>query len=347
MKKLKNIVVIFISVFIIAISIPKEEVQAATLPLKYNIDFARYNENTKSAEIQGWALSGNGIKSVVAVINGKSYTLSNTVRLDVYNAYPQYKNKNSGFSKSIPVTNRYYTKLEIRITEKNGKVTKISTSLNNLVKFKDKNLEKLVRSIIKEPTKVLYRTDVLKVTRLDLEYSNVTNLSGLENLTNLKYINLSACYVSDLSQLKGLTKLTELNLWLNNVKDITPIKGLINLQKLSMSQIHLKDISVIKNLTNLRYLCLAGNEIEDISAVGNLTKLETLILPGNKISDISPIENLINLQKLQLQDNIISDVSPLYGLSNLKELYIKDSNTQISNSDIQTLQYYLPECTIK
>ncbi|GFZ31749.1 hypothetical protein CSC2_22750 [Clostridium zeae] len=70
-------------------------------PPRMNIDSPQINTTyTGSFELRGWALNQSGIKAVQTFIDG-SYSRDTTIGLsrpDVYNAYPEYKNNNSGFS---------------------------------------------------------------------------------------------------------------------------------------------------------------------------------------------------------------------------------------------------------
>lgn len=147
MKNITKLILTMLTVFILTINIPQNVVQAATLPLKYCIDFVKYDNEAKTINVQGWALSGNGIKSVTAVVNGKTYTMNTTYRPDVYNAYKQYNNKNAGFNKSIPVSNGYNTMVEIRIVEKNGKVTKATRTTETIKNIKDVSDKEILQTI--------------------------------------------------------------------------------------------------------------------------------------------------------------------------------------------------------
>lgn len=133
MKKLSKLMITLLSILIFTLNISQNVVQASsTQPLNYYIDFARYNSTTKSVEIKGWALSGDNIQSITAVIDGKTYNMNSNYRPDVYNAFPQYNNKNCGFSNIIPITisNTITSRIYIKITEGNGKLTTIPVDTN-------------------------------------------------------------------------------------------------------------------------------------------------------------------------------------------------------------------------
>ncbi|MHC1681916.1 MAG: hypothetical protein AB6733_03040 [Clostridiaceae bacterium] len=98
---------------------------------KINVDNASYNTDTRNIDISGWTLSKAGIKKVETIIDNNTYTLDKLPRPDVYNSYPQYNDKNSGFTLSVPntkITGGYVNTL-IKVTENNGIVNKISNRI--------------------------------------------------------------------------------------------------------------------------------------------------------------------------------------------------------------------------
>jgi internalin A len=257
------------------------------------------------------------------------------------------------------------------------------------VTFADWGLEEAVRDSIGKPDGILYKSDVDKIIELDVTGKNILDLGGIENLTsletlnlksnkklnvdtisklnelpNLKYLDLSSTPVDDLSVLSGLihlqslklqmnckyngfanvdglkslTNLKELDLSDNIIDDVNGLKDLTNLEKLSLEDTGLKDISTLSGLTNLQYFNLNRNDIEDISSLSGLTDLQYLDLGRNPVSNISALSKLTNLQTLLLSKysasssihyDKISDISALSGLKNLTTLDL--SYNQVSD----------------
>ena len=84
---------------------------------------------------------------------------------------------------------------------------------STVITFPDKNLEQTIREEIQCPTGDILKDDVDKITKLqNAQDKHITNLSGIENLTNLTLLNLSNNQISNIEPLKGLTNLTNLNL---------------------------------------------------------------------------------------------------------------------------------------
>ena len=64
-----------------------------------------------------------------------------------------------------------------------------------------KVIEAAIRKSLKKPTGELTKADLEKVTKLDLWGNQLTNLKGLEKLTQLEYLDLG---VNQLTDEKGL-----------------------------------------------------------------------------------------------------------------------------------------------
>ncbi len=145
------------------------------------------------------------------------------------------------------------------------------------------------------------------------EQPGILNPTGLEHATQLRTLFLSSYFVSgnrlsDITPLQNLTNLTDLNLGSNNISDITPLRNLTNLTRLILQYNRISDITPLQNLTSLSHLSLIGNQINDVTPLENLTSLTTLYLGGNSISDLDPLRRL-KQQNLLLTIDI--DIGPL------------------------------------
>jgi len=193
----------------------------------------------------------------------------------------------------------------------------------------DPNLEAKIRQAIGRPTGTITYSDLEQLTYLNSESSSITDLTGLENCSNLTNVYLNSTQISDISPLAGLTNLQLLYLGFNQISDISSLAGLTNLQRLVLASNQISDISSLAGLTNLQRLELGSNQISDISPLSDLINLQWLNLTSNQISDISSLAGLTNLQLLYLGSTQISDISPLAGLTNLQWLHL--GSNQISD----------------
>ena len=161
-----------------------------------------------------------------------------------------------------------------------------------------------------------------------LDFSNVSDLTGIEYAVELTILNLAHNNITDISALSHLTKLASLSLDGNSISDIVALSNLSELEYLNLSGNKIADISALSNLKKLSNLRLGANQISDISALSGLS-ITWLILDSNQISDLSPLSEMVSLGELNVSGNQISDISALSNLTNLWWLFLH--NNEISD----------------
>ena len=170
---------------------------------------------------------------------------------------------------------------------------------------------------------------LINLRRLFLHNNPVSDISPLRGLKNLTELSITHTLVSDISPVKGLTNLTWLEADHTLVTDLSPVAGLINLERLEFANENLSDISPIAGLINLKRILCWGHAISDLSPLAGLTKLERIDFCGGDISDLTPLAGLTGLKELYLAGEEISDISPIAGLTGLTRLGLEDND--ISN----------------
>ena len=94
-----------------------------------------------------------------------------------------------------------------------------------------KFIEAAIRKAAKKPTGELTKADLEKVTMLNLGDNKLTDVKGLEKLTQLTHLYLSRNQLTDVP--KELENLTQLKtLWLKD-NQLTSVKGLEKLTQLT------------------------------------------------------------------------------------------------------------------
>jgi tetratricopeptide (TPR) repeat protein len=147
----------------------------------------------------------------------------------------------------------------------------------------------------------------------EISYNAMGTIRQLNDVRNFIYLaGLFIGYnnISDISPLAGLTNLKALTFYGNEISDISPLANLTNLEGLDLRYNHITDISPLAGLLNLTYLTLDHNGISDITPLSRLTNLELLDLSDNEISDISVLSGLSNLTMLWLLNNPVTDWAP-------------------------------------
>lgn len=83
--------------------------------------------------------------------------------------------------------------------------------------------------------------------------------------TNTLNLNFRSRNISDLSPLKELQNLKKLRLGFTNISNLTPLKELLNLQELYVHNTQVSDLSPLKELQNLRRFSAFETQVTDLS----------------------------------------------------------------------------------
>lgn len=118
---------------------------------------------------------------------------------------------------------------------------------NTVIIFQDKNLEQVIRTNINKPTGDILKGDVDSIRELSVRKKNISNISGVENFTNLIHLDLSYNQVNDIEPLKGMTNLSDLHLDSNQISNIEPLRALINLLGLELGANPIKDYAPVSS----------------------------------------------------------------------------------------------------
>ena len=196
-------------------------------------------------------------------------------------------------------------------------------SKDEVIKFPDKNLEKGIRAAIGKSEGDICKGDVEWLTDLRLPNSNISNLEGMQHLTNLRVLYLHINNIKDITPLKNLTEITHLSLFDNQIENITALENMTELKSLNLYSNKITNLKALTKATKLKEVWLHENKITDISGIENAKELTFLSLYMNKIKDIKPLSNLKSLEQLLLEYNEIVDVTPLKNLTNLNRLGLK------------------------
>lgn len=165
-----------------------------------------------------------------------------------------------------------------------------------------------------------------KVSKLNLYFSNIRDISFLEDFEDLTHLNLSNNRIDDISTLEKFKNLTHLYLDENHITDISALQLLTDLIVLCLRNNRVSNLSSLKRLKNLANLDLRNNRISDISPLSELENLVELSLGTNEITDISGLKNLNHLVELSLRHNQVTNISFLGNLKKLRKLFVQNNN---------------------
>ena len=143
--------------------------------------------------------------------------------------------------------------------------------------FTDDDLATVRRLHVKDawPGRVSEDYDLMLLARcvnlieLKLPDQHVPHLKWLTGLRHLTKLDLSSNFIlADLSPLEGLVKLQYLDLRGNNIADITPLQGLVQLKAVNLGENRIVDLKPLVDNVGLSegaVVIVGGNPLSDIS----------------------------------------------------------------------------------
>lgn len=216
----------------------------------------------------------------------------------------------------------------------NEKSVCIQITESTVIEFPDKNLEQMVRAIIQCPTGDIIKQDVDKISTLENTIGkHITNLSGIENLTNLTLLNLSNNQITNIEPLIELTNLTDLALVNNKISNIEPLKELANLNSLELDNNKIKDYSPIsgyyKNLekTDVAIADITPMEEKEINTKDQLVMSSDTISKQevpNTYKQVPKTNTIIPKQDVVVKDTVKSPESPVIAPQQEKVVKVTD-----------------------
>ena len=164
-----------------------------------------------------------------------------------------------------------------------------------------------------EPGSEIYASDLSVLEHLNLSWSYIRDLEGLQHATNLRRLTLGE---------SRPTPRPDEESYPNTIENLAPLAHLTNLTELNLAHCELTNIVALSSLTNLEHLDVGFNRLHHLEPIANLNKLESLLASNNHVEDVENLSDLSSLTRLDLSDNKFSDIAPLAGLERLQELDI-------------------------
>ncbi|BDX08280.1 leucine-rich repeat domain-containing protein [Planctobacterium marinum] len=133
--------------------------------------------------------------------------------------------------------------------------------------------------------------------RLNLSNNQITDISkiSLSSAPSLLYLYLAGNQITDVSYLSNLKELRILDLENNQVLDITALSDLTKVRRVNLNGNQVSELSPLGGLGSLTRLYLADNEIIDISMLFEMPQVLTLDLSGNDLISCSDLQSLADL----------------------------------------------------
>ncbi|KAI8577182.1 hypothetical protein K450DRAFT_253253 [Umbelopsis ramanniana AG] len=161
--------------------------------------------------------------------------------------------------------------------------------------------------------------------QLKAHHNRITDCSGLCDLHDLHYLNISQNMLENLQELSTLRNMQELHAENNLISSWSGVKHMKLLVRLNLSHNRLRDLNLSgSSLHSLEMLNLAFNGIERLENLEHLTSLRAINLDHNEIKWMNIYQTLPSLELLRLSFNRlkIMDASPF---PSVKTLYLDDN----------------------
>jgi hypothetical protein len=180
----------------------------------------------------------------------------------------------------------------------------------------------------------LTEESIKELTELNISGSAVASLNGLEFAINLESLNAQGCSdLADISPLEGMEKLVFLNLRETAVSNIAALEGMVQLQYLNLNRAGsgngITNPEIIAPFVNLYYLSLRNTELTD--------------------EEFEMFENFDQLVECNIRNTGITSIAPLAKAfekgaftETLSELYGNKLSLDLQNNDIDDLCLLAP-----
>ena len=191
------------------------------------------------------------------------------------------------------------------------------------------------------------------ITSLELFFSPIRKLKGIEKLAELENINLRLVNLMSLDGIENSKRLLRLEIGksMNSdfyISELPHLKAFKDLEFLSFNAKYLKNVEGIDDLHNLKRLSvgkdfnytgldfpdsleilyLRGKNNTEMPNLSGNTKLKKLFLSGTSVKRIEGLDELVNLEELYFVKNEVGEISDLEKLKKLKKLNLSGNNIE-------------------
>ena len=170
----------------------------------------------------------------------------------------------------------------------------------------------------------------------------IQDISPLENLDKLEYVDFQCNRIEDISALAGKDNLVRVCFNNNRLKSIEALGSCNELRFLDLNGAGSFDGSTLSNLKKLTFLDVlsadtdAYNYIEgldfdelkigspgqtDLSCIKNVHKIDALYIYYSDITDISALSGRTDITYFNMCATEVNDLTPLWEMPNLKEVH--------------------------
>ena len=167
---------------------------------------------------------------------------------------------------------------------------------------------------------------------VDLSNTKITALGPISNVTFLEYLNVSNTPTEDIQFIKYSDRLKHLNISNTQIQEISDLQNLRSLETLEAEKTPILSFAVLNEFENLKSLNLTESGFNNAENIQKLKKLEQLNLSRNYLINFTQLGELDALKNLNLSQTNILDLAPLESLDQLEVLDL--TGTEISDISV-------------
>ncbi len=187
-------------------------------------------------------------------------------------------------------------------------------------------------------------SQLISGTSLNIQYTHISDFSGLENLTQLDQFRIFRNDdLLDFSGFESLVQVTSFNAIQNN--SLSTSVGLDALESVTYLNFYenevLSDLTAFSNVTELSSFRIAGNNFTSLAGMENLTSVsEELFISGESITDVSELTQVFsqfNGSLYFINNTELQDLSACSGLNSLDGLVISGCSALTNLNGLEDL----------
>jgi Leucine-rich repeat (LRR) protein len=166
------------------------------------------------------------------------------------------------------------------------------TNDKRFVDFRDEVIESAIREQLNKVTGGISLDEMRAIVNLDLNDTDVHDLTDLTHCHNLEGLALERTRVATLAPLSSCKELKLLSINCTEVEDLSPIRELVRLRDLFVGKTRVCDISSVSRLHRLRIVSFGWSPVSSISPLisvlaGGGLKMGTVYLYNAPLCDHS------------------------------------------------------------
>lgn len=146
---------------------------------------------------------------------------------------------------------------------------------------------------------------------LQLENAGITNLNGLEQCTELSYLEVPENNLTSLLPLSEHTTLRDVDVTSNQLTSLEGLEKSKDMRLLYAGNNQITDISVLEDKEAITTLDLSDNQLQSLHGCERMIHLTEIDVNCNQITDLQGIVNSTSLTSLKARENQIKSLEPL------------------------------------